>query len=96
MVTVVDTDTALVLTVNVALAAPDAIVTLEGTLAADVLLLESVICAPPDRAGPLNLTVAVDEFPPVTLVGFSDNEEREGDGGGAGVTVSEAALVAPA
>ena len=43
MVTVVDAATALVLTVNVALVAPAGIATLEGTLAAAVLLLESVI-----------------------------------------------------
>ena len=41
MVTAVDAVTALVLTVNVALVAPAATVTLEGTLAAAVLLLES-------------------------------------------------------
>jgi hypothetical protein len=39
MVTVVDAATVLVLTVNVALVAPAATVTLEGTLAAVVLLL---------------------------------------------------------
>jgi len=79
MVTVVDAATALVLTVNVALVAPAATVTLEGTLAAAVLLLESVTCAPPVGAGPLSVTVPVEEFPPVTLVGFSESEERERD-----------------
>jgi hypothetical protein len=93
MVTVVDAATALVPTVNVALVAPAATVTLEGTLAA-VLLLESATRAPPDGAAPLNVTVPVEELPPVTLVGFSVNEERVGGGGGAGVTVSEADLVA--
>ena len=43
----VDTVTALVLTVNVALVAPAVTVTLEGTLAAAVLPLESATCAPP-------------------------------------------------
>jgi len=42
MLTVVDAVTALVLTVNVALVAPAATVTLEGTLATTVLLLERV------------------------------------------------------
>ena len=94
MVTVVDEATALVLTANVALVAPAAIVTLAGTLAAP-LLLESATGAPPVGAGPLNATVPVEEFPPATLVGFSESEERVGGGGGAGVTVSEAVVVTP-
>ena len=94
MVTVVDEATALVLTTNVALVAPAAIVTLGGALAAP-LLLESATCAPPVGAGPLNVTVPVEEFPPATLVGFSESEERVGGGGGAGVTVSEAVVVTP-
>src|SRR5258706_437604 len=77
MVTVVDATTGLVLTVNVALLAPAVIVTLEGTRATNVLLLESVICAPPAGAGPLNVTVPVDELPPTTLVGFSVSVESE-------------------
>ena len=78
MVTVVDAATALVLTGNVALVAPAGTGTVEGTLAAP-LLLESATCAPPAGAGPLNVTVPVEEFPPVTLVGFSETEERETD-----------------
>jgi len=86
-----------VLTMKVALVAPAGTITLEGTLAAAVLLLESVTCAPPAGAGPLSVTVPVEDCaPPVTLVGFNVNEEREGAGGGAGVTVSEAVLVMPA
>jgi hypothetical protein len=81
MVTVVDAVTALVLTVNVALVAPAVTVTLDGTLAAVVLLLESVTCAPPAGAGPLRVTVPAEEFPPVTLVGFSESEERTTDAG---------------
>ena len=95
MVTVVDEATALVLTTNVALVAPAATITLEGTLAGVVLLLESTTCAPPVGAAPLNVTVPVEEFPPATLVGFSESEERVGGGGGAGVTVSEAVVVTP-
>ena len=90
-----DAVTALVLTVNIALVAPAAIVTLAGTLAAAVLLLDSVTCAPPDGAGPLKVTVPVEEFPPVTLAGLIVKEVRVGRGGGAGVTVSEADRVAP-
>jgi hypothetical protein len=71
-------ETVLVLTVNVALLAPAVTVTLEGTLAAP-LLLESITCAPPLRAGPLSVTVPVEDCaPPVTLVGFSVSEERVG------------------
>lgn len=77
MLTAVDAVTALVPTVNVALVAPATTVTLAGTRAAVVLLLESATCAPPDGAAPLNVTVPVEEFPPTTLVGFSVNEERE-------------------
>src|SRR2546425_9356133 len=68
-----------VLTLKVALVAPAGTITLEGTLAAP-LLLESATCAPPAGAGPLNVTVPVEEFPPVTLLGFSVSEERETDG----------------
>jgi hypothetical protein len=74
---VVDAVTALVLTTKVALVAPAATVTPDGTLAAVVLPLESVTCAPPAGAGPLSVTVPVEELPPVTLVGFSEREERE-------------------
>ena len=74
MVTGVEMVTALVLTVKVALLAPARTVTLEGTLAA-TLLLESITCAPPVGAGALSVTVPVDCTPPVTLVGFSVSEE---------------------
>ena len=90
-----DAETALVPIVNVALVAPAATVTLAGVLATMVLLLESATVAPPAGAAPLNVTVPVEEFPPVTLVGFSESDERVGGGGDAGVTVSEADRVAP-
>src|SRR5882762_1292616 len=95
MVTVVDAATALVFIGNVALVAPAGTATLEGTLAAP-LLLETATCAPPAGAGPLNVTVPVEDCrPPITLVGFSVREESVGAGGGAAVTVSEADLVTP-
>ncbi len=92
----VDMKTAEVLTVKVALLAPAGTITLEGTLAAP-LLLERNTCAPPEGAGPVSVTVPVESSrPPTTLEGFNVNEARVGGGGGAGVTVSEADLVAPA
>jgi|SRR6266853_1947607 hypothetical protein len=96
MVTAVDAVTALVLTVKVALVAPAATVTLEGTLAAAVLLLESATWAPPAGAAPVNVTVPVEDcVPPITLVGLSVSEESVTAGGGAGATVIEAVLVTP-
>ena len=86
----VDTTTMDVLTVKVALLLPAGTVTLEGTLAAP-LLLESVTCAPPAGAGPLSVTVPVEDCtPPTTLVGFNVSEETVG-----GVTVSVADCVTP-
>ncbi len=79
MVTGVDAVTALVLTVNVALLAPAATVTLAGTVAVDVPLLDRETATPPLGAGPLSVTVPVEVCPPpVTLVGFSVSEERVG------------------
>jgi hypothetical protein len=84
-------DTALVVTVNVALVAPAATVTLAGTCAAPVLLLDSDTLAPPLGAAPLSVTVPVEELPPVTLVGFTDTEDN--DTAAAGVTVKVAVAV---
>src|SRR5205809_7840450 len=86
MVTGVDAATAVVLIVKVAVVLAAGTVTLEGTLAA-ALLLESATCAPPAGAGPLSVTVPVDDcLPPVTLVGFNVSEET--DTGGADITGS--------
>ena len=86
MVTGVEAATALVLIVKVAVVLAAGTVTLEGTLAA-ALLLESVTCAPPAGAGPLSVTVPVDDcVPPVTLVGFNLSEETAT--GGADITGS--------
>jgi len=80
MVTGTDADTALVLTLNGAPLAPAGTVTLDGTLAAG-LLLESATCTPPDGAGPLSITVPMEDCaPPTTLVGFSVSAESEMDG----------------
>ena len=78
-------------TVKVVLLAPAGTVTLEATPAAAVLLLESATCAPPAGAGPLSVTVPVEDCaPPMTLVGFNASEETVG-----GVTVSNADVLTP-
>jgi len=78
MVTGVLLATGLVLTVNVAVVAFAATVTLAGTVAAAVLLLASVTTSPPVGAGPLIVTVPVDEVPPVTVVGLRVTEVGTG------------------
>ena len=80
--------TVLVFTVKLALMAPAATVTLGGTVA-DVLLLDREMTAPPLAAGLLRVTVPVDGFPPLTLVGLTVSEVRVG-AEVAGVTVSTA------
>ena len=92
MVAEVDAVTALVVTVNVTLVAPTGTVTLAGTVAAAVLSLDSVTCAPPAGAGPFSVTVPVELLPPVTVVGFTPSEERRT---GFGFTVSMAVRVTP-
>jgi hypothetical protein len=71
IVTAVELDTGLVVTANVALLAPADTVTLAGTFAANVLSLDSDTTAPPTGAGPLSVTVPVEELPPTTLDGFT-------------------------
>jgi hypothetical protein len=85
----VEADTARLLTLNVALVAPAATVTLAGTVAAAVLLLESVTSAPPDGAALDSVTVPVEVLPPVTLVGLSARSSSPATGG-AEVTPSAA------
>ena len=60
-----------VLTVNVLLVDPAGIVTLDGTVATALLLLESITATPPTGAGALSVTVPVEESRPFTPVGFS-------------------------
>lgn len=60
-----------------------------------MLLLESTTCAPPVGAGPLSVTVPVEEFPPTKLAGLSVNDVGVGAGGGTGRTVSVADLLTP-
>jgi hypothetical protein len=75
MMTEVDVATAVVVTLKVAAVAPAGTVTLRGTWATPVLLLEMATCAPLEGAGPFSVTVAVDDcLPPTTVVGFSVKE----------------------
>src|SRR5579864_5437166 len=75
MVTFVFDDTRWVLIVKLALVCPADTVTLDGTVATDVLLLESVTAAPPEGAAAVRVTVPVELFPPLTLVGLSVSDE---------------------
>src|SRR6267143_1122782 len=88
MLTSVDVATGLVLRLKLALVPPAGTVTLEATVAAAVLLLESVTCAPPAGAYPFSVTVPAEGFPPVTLAGLRASVETTGTA--EGVTVSVA------
>jgi hypothetical protein len=82
--------TAEVVIVKVAVVAPAATVMLAGTCAAVVLLLVRVTTAPPDGAGPVKVTVPVDDVPPITEVGLRVTEVSA-----AAVTVRVAVFVTP-
>ncbi len=92
MVTGVEAPTTLVETVNVALVLPPATVTLAGTVAAEVLLLDSDTATPPAGAALLSVTVPWEVLPPTTLVGLSVTVLNAG---GATVTVRVEILVTP-
>src|SRR5258706_1501979 len=81
-------------TLNVALVAPAGIVTLAGTLAAE-LLRASPTLAPPAGAAPLCVTVAREDCsPPTTLHGLSVSEATRCSR--PGFTVNVDALYVPA
>src|SRR5437016_2283817 len=84
MVTAVWLETAVVATGNLALLAPAGTVTLAGTVATDVLLLDRVTTAPPLGAAPLSVTRPVDGTPPLTVVGVSVTEDKVREAGGGG------------
>lgn len=90
IVAVVTASTALVVTVNVAVVAPAATVTLTGVLE-DVLSSDNVTTEPPAGAAPLRVTVPVEEVPPVTVTGLIVKFERVG-----ALIVRAAVFVTPA
>ncbi|MEO8587606.1 MAG: hypothetical protein ABI584_15680 [Acidobacteriota bacterium] len=71
IVTGVAAATLRVVTANVAVVAPEATVTEDGTVAADVPELERKTGTPPVGAADEMVTVPVDEFPPTTVAGAS-------------------------
>ena len=78
MVTGVGAVTGREVTVNVAPVAPAGMVTLAGTVATAVLLLERETRAPPVGADPLSFRLPVEGDPLLTLVGFRVSEVRVG------------------
>ena len=79
--------TAVVVTVNVAVVARAATVTLAGTCAKP-LLEDNATAAPPAGAGPFRVTVPVELLPPTKLIGLKPKELAEG-----GLIVSPAVCV---
>ena len=84
MVGAVEAVTVDVAIVKVALVAPAATVTLAGTLATVVLLLDSVTTAPPAGAADVSVTVPCDGLPPTTELGARLTADRLATGGGGG------------
>jgi hypothetical protein len=91
IVTTVADVTAFVVTTNPAVVAPAGTVTLAGTPATVVLLLDSVTIAPPVGAAALSVTVPVDVLPQGILAGWRLSDVSVA----AGVTESCADRVAP-
>jgi hypothetical protein len=83
-----------VVIVKLAVVEPAATVTVAGTCAAAVLLLDRVTTAPVLGAGPVNFTVPVGETPPTTDVGLTVTPLPAPVNVG-GVTVNVAVFVTP-
>ena len=82
-----------VVMLKVALVAPDATVTLAGTVAT-ALLLRSDTTAPPIGAALVRVTVPCDAVPPTTVVGLTESADNATAVGGA-ATVNTALRAAP-
>jgi len=76
--------------VKVAVVAFAGTITLAGTCAAAALLLDRVTTAPPAGAGPFNVTVPVEDVPPITEDGLLVMDPSV-----AAVTVNVVVLVTP-
>ena len=87
-VTRVWNDTSLVETVNVLLVEPGGTVTLVGTFATAVLLLDRFTTVPPDGAALLNVTVPWEVLPPYWEVGLSVTDNGPGVGEGSTQSVA--------
>jgi hypothetical protein len=72
-------ETDVVVTVKLALEEPPGTVTLAGTLVAVEFSLSDTT-APPLGAGPLKVTLPVDELPPVTLDGLTETADSDAAG----------------
>ncbi len=94
MLAEVEVVTEVVVIVKFALVAPADTVTLAGVAAA-LELSERVTIAPPLGAAALNVTVPVEEFPPVTVVGLSETADSVAPVDALGLSVSVALLVTP-
>jgi len=70
---VVDVPTGVVVTVKVAVVAPEATVTVAGTVALELLEVRATL-TPPAPAAVFKVTVPVDVFPPTTVEGESVTE----------------------
>ena len=80
------------LTAKVVEVDPCGTVTLDGTLAAVVLELESETATPPVPAADVRVTVPVPDWPPVIVVGLTEIPLRAGGGG---FTVTPNVALAP-
>lgn len=69
-----------VVAVKVALDWPAATVMLPGTCT-KLFVLDKVTSAPPEGAAPFNVTVPMDEFPAVTVLGFMLTDEAASTAG---------------
>ena len=79
-------------TVNDPVVDPAGIVRLAGVEATSTLLLWSVILAPPAGAGPVSVTLPVDDLPRRMVLGLTETEESVT---ATALIVSEAVLLVP-